>query len=55
MTRPTTDTATPGANDRYLLAKAGEGQLAFGSPHLFKATASDTADDSISWSWRWRP
>ncbi len=43
MTRPTTDTATPGANDRYLLAKAGEGQLAFGSPHLFKATASDTA------------
>jgi mannose-6-phosphate isomerase-like protein (cupin superfamily) len=27
---------------RYILVKADEGQLAFGSPHLFKAAAHDT-------------
>jgi len=35
MTNATTTTGTGG----YLLTKADEGQLAFGSPHLFKATA----------------
>ena len=43
MTRLTTNTATPAGPGRYLLTKADAGQLAFGSPHLFKATASDTA------------
>ena len=42
MTRLTTNTMTPADTGGYLLAKADEGQLAFGSPHLFKATASDT-------------
>ena len=42
MTRLTTNTATPAGPGRYLLTKADAGQLAFGSPHLFKATASDT-------------
>jgi quercetin dioxygenase-like cupin family protein len=42
MTKFTTDTTTAGTGG-YLVAKADEGQLAFGSPHLFKATASDTA------------
>jgi quercetin dioxygenase-like cupin family protein len=43
MTRVTTNTTTPANTPRYLLAKADEGQLAFGSPHLFKAAAHDTA------------
>jgi mannose-6-phosphate isomerase-like protein (cupin superfamily) len=42
MTRITTNTTTPADTGSYLLAKADEGQLALGSPHLFKATASDT-------------
>ena len=43
MTRPTTNTTTHPDPGGYLLAKADEGQLAFGSPHLFKAAAHDTA------------
>ena len=43
MTRLTTKGTAPADTGGYLLAKAGEGQLALGSPHLFKATASDTA------------
>jgi quercetin dioxygenase-like cupin family protein len=44
MSRLTTNTTTPAASTSgYLLTKADEGQLAFGSTHLFKATASDTA------------
>jgi quercetin dioxygenase-like cupin family protein len=39
MTKPTTPSDTGG----YLLVKPDEGQLAFGSPHLFKAAAHDTA------------
>jgi mannose-6-phosphate isomerase-like protein (cupin superfamily) len=42
MTRFTKDTTSAGTGE-FLLSKADEGQLAFGSPHLFKATASDTA------------
>ena len=42
MTTHITTTKTSDHGD-YLLAKAGEGQLAFGSPHVFKATASNTA------------
>src|ERR1700728_5453630 len=38
-----TNTTTPADTGGYLLTKADEGQLAFGSPHLSKATASDTA------------
>ncbi len=38
MTTPTTR-----GSGGYLLAKANEGQLAVGSPHLFKAAAHDTA------------
>jgi mannose-6-phosphate isomerase-like protein (cupin superfamily) len=39
MTSPTTP-ASPGG---YLLAKSDQGELAFGSPHLFKAAAHNTA------------
>ena len=39
MTKPTTPSGTGG----YLLVKPDEGQLAFGSPHRFKAAAHDTA------------
>jgi mannose-6-phosphate isomerase-like protein (cupin superfamily) len=39
MTKPT----TPGGTGGYLLVKGDEGQLAFGSPHRFKAAAHDTA------------
>ena len=42
MTGPTTDMTTPGTGE-YILVKADQGQLAFGSPHLFKAAAHDTA------------
>jgi hypothetical protein len=42
MTRLTANTTTPTGTGGYLLTKTDEGQLAFGSPHLFKATASDT-------------
>jgi quercetin dioxygenase-like cupin family protein len=38
---PTTDMTTPGTGE-YILVKADQGQLAFGSPHLFKAAAHDT-------------
>ncbi len=40
MTRLTTNNTAPADTGGYLLAKADEGQLAFGSPHLFKATAT---------------
>jgi quercetin dioxygenase-like cupin family protein len=43
MTKITIDTTTPADTGGYILAKADEGQLAFGSPHLFKAAAHDTA------------
>ncbi len=43
MTRLTTNTTTPADAGRYLPIRADEGQLAFGSPHLFKTTAADTA------------
>jgi mannose-6-phosphate isomerase-like protein (cupin superfamily) len=43
MTKLTTNTSTPTETAGYLLAKADEGQLAFGSPHVFKAAAHDTA------------
>jgi quercetin dioxygenase-like cupin family protein len=42
MKRPATNTTTHADPGGYLLAKANEGQLAFGSPHLFKAAAHDT-------------
>jgi quercetin dioxygenase-like cupin family protein len=42
MTGPTTSTTTPGTGE-YILVTADQGQLAFGSPHLFKAAAHDTA------------
>jgi hypothetical protein len=43
MTRLTTNGTTPAGTGGYLLTKADEGQLAFGSPHLFKAAAHSTA------------
>ena len=43
MTRATTNAATSAGPGGCLLAKVDEGQLAFGSPHLFKAAAHDTA------------
>jgi quercetin dioxygenase-like cupin family protein len=43
MPRLTTNSTTPAGTGGYLLAKADQGQLAFGSPHLFKAAAHDTA------------
>jgi mannose-6-phosphate isomerase-like protein (cupin superfamily) len=42
MTEVTTNTTTPAATGGYLLAKPDEGELAFGSPHLFKAAAHNT-------------
>jgi len=39
MSGPTTTSGT----GEYILVKANEGQLAFGSPHPFKAAAHDTA------------
>jgi len=42
MTEVTTNNTTPAEKGRYILVKANEGQLAFGSPHLFKAAAHDT-------------
>ncbi|HML00149.1 MAG TPA: cupin domain-containing protein [Acidimicrobiales bacterium] len=42
MTEVTTNAATPANKGGYILVKADEGQLAFGSPHLFKAAAHDT-------------
>jgi mannose-6-phosphate isomerase-like protein (cupin superfamily) len=41
MSGSTTNTTTP-ATGEYILVKENEGQLAFGSPHLFKAAAHDT-------------
>jgi quercetin dioxygenase-like cupin family protein len=43
MKRPAANTTAHADPGGYLLAKADEGQLAFGSPHLFKAAAHDTA------------
>jgi mannose-6-phosphate isomerase-like protein (cupin superfamily) len=43
MTKVITNATTPADTGGYILAKADEGQLAFGSPHLFKAAAHDTA------------
>jgi mannose-6-phosphate isomerase-like protein (cupin superfamily) len=43
MTEGTTNATTPTGTGGYLLTKADDGQLAFGSPHLFKAAAHDTA------------
>jgi mannose-6-phosphate isomerase-like protein (cupin superfamily) len=43
MTKLTKNATTPAGTGGYLLAKVDEGQLAFGSPHLFKAAAHDTA------------
>jgi hypothetical protein len=39
MTKPTTPSDTSG----YLLVKPDEAQLAFGSPHQFKAASHDTS------------
>src|SRR5580692_5880882 len=42
MTEITMNTKTPIGTGGYLLAKADEGELAFGSPYLFKAAAHNT-------------
>ena len=42
MTGSTTNISTPSTGER-ILVRADQGQLAFGSPHLFKAAAHDTA------------
>ena len=54
MSGPTTNTTTQGTSE-YFLVKAIEGQLAFGSPHLFKAAAHDGAGASTPWFWRLHP